>query len=170
MNDWPQWAGDLPTWITTIAIGLAALQLFTERKKRAAEEARESKAQASELTSWTVSDPDTKTYGVVFSNSSRSTFHDVLITAKIHGDVKPPIKLTVLPPGVFFVQHSSGSGAGSDNPSSSYVWAFPIDSASYAGWLRPYMNSAKYQVMGMTFKDNLKQSWATDSEASLIRA
>jgi hypothetical protein len=165
MSEWPQWAGDLPTWITTIAIGLAAFQLFAERKKRAAEETRESKAQASELTAWAVSDPDPRVYGVVVSNTSRSTFHDVEISAKIHDRVTSrPIRLTVLPPGTFFVQFN-----GDAKLADSYIWAFPIDSDSYDGWLRPYMNSPKYQVTGMTFKDNLKQSWTTDAQALLAK-
>jgi hypothetical protein len=169
MDEWPQWAGDIPTWITTAAIALAALQLFAERKKRAAEEVRESKSQASELTSWTVSDGGTKNFGLVVSNTSRSTFHNVEITVQLHDQlIKTPVRLTVLPPGTFYIRYSGDDPRGRDN-SRPFAWEFPIDANSYDGWLRPYMNSPKYQVLKMAFKDNLKQAWHTDAQALLTK-
>jgi len=160
MNEWPLWAGDLPTWITTVAIGLAAVQLLSEHRKRALEAVRDSKAQASELTAWTVSDPDAKPriYGVMVSNSSRSMFHDVAIYAVMHEkSADRPICLTVLPPGEYFVAFPGGD----------YTWAFPVPMKP--GTLRPYMNTPKYKVTGMTFKDNLNQSWATNEHALLTQ-
>lgn len=161
MNEWPLWAGDLPTWITTVAIGLAAVQLLSEHRKRAAEAARESKAQASELTAWTVSDPDAtpKVYGVMVSNSSLSMFHDVKISAVMHEkSIDRPISLTVLPSGDYFVALPSGGN---------YSWSFPF--AMVPGTMRPYMNTSKYKVTGMTFKDNLDQAWATNEHALLTQ-
>ncbi|KGJ75409.1 hypothetical protein GY21_09815 [Cryobacterium roopkundense] len=163
MAEWPLWAGDLPTWITTAAIGLAAVQLLLDRRKRAAEQVRESKAQASGLTAWTVSNPDAtpRVYGVMVSNTSGSMFHDVAISAVMHEKpVDRPIALTVLPPGEYFVA-SPGT--------SNFTWDFPVAVKSDDKSLRPYMNTSKYQVTGMTFTDNLNQSWSTNEHALLTK-
>jgi len=168
MDEWPRWAGDLPTWITTAAIALAAIQIFAERKKRAAEETRESKSQASELTAWAVSDPKNAMYGIVFSNTSRSTFHDVEIVAMIHGEILAPVQLRILPPGSFFVRLAKKDA--SEPGKTSRLWDYPIDTSEYQGELRPYMNTDRYQVMSMSFRDNLKQSWETDAQALLTRS
>ncbi|WP_157127134.1 hypothetical protein [Cnuibacter physcomitrellae] len=44
--DAQQWWGDLPTWITTAAVAIAVLQFMADRRRRRAEEDRESKVQA----------------------------------------------------------------------------------------------------------------------------
>jgi hypothetical protein len=159
-----QWLGDLPTWITTLAIALAAAQFWADRKRRAAEEARESKAQATGLTAWTVSDihtSDPKVLGVVASNSSGSTFHDVTIKVKIDGaTVLRPISLKILPPGTYFVAYA---------PKSTYSWAFPVAVHAHKGVLQPYMNTDAYQIESMHFADNLNQRWSTDARAVLER-
>ncbi|MDN4641127.1 hypothetical protein QCD70_12785 [Agreia sp. PsM10] len=157
-----QWLGDLPTWITTLAIALAAAQFLTDRKRRAAEEARESKAQATGLTAWTVSDIEThdpKVLGVVVSNSSGSTFHDVVITVKIDGSRVPrPISLKILPPGTYFVAYA---------PKAKFVWEFALPIEACSGVLQPYMNTDGYQIESIDFADNLNQRWSTDARAVL---
>jgi hypothetical protein len=157
-----QWFGDLPTWITTLAIVLAAAQFLLDRKRRAAEEARESKAQATGLTAWTVSDIETrdpKVLGVVVSNSSGSTFHDVAITVKIDkATVARPISLKILPPGSYFVAFT---------PKGKFVWDFPLPLEACAGVLQPYMNTDDYQIVSIDFADNLNQRWSTDARAVL---
>lgn len=159
---WPSWLGDIPTWITTAAVAVAAGQFFVDRKRRAAEENREAKAQATQLTAWAVTDADAKprVYGVVVSNTSGSTFHDVVVEARMH-DAKTmrPIELAILPPGDYFIEYN-----GKD---AEYTWAFAVSSDSYNGWLRPYMKSRKYMVVGLTFADNLNQRWSTNEYAVL---
>jgi hypothetical protein len=161
---WQSWFGDIPTWITTIAVALAVGQFFADRKRRAAEENREAKAQATGLTAWAVTDVDAqpRTYGVIVSNTSGSTFHDVAITARMHDLPSPrPIELAILPPGDYFVEYYG--------PDQKYVWEFAIAVDAYNGWLRPYMKSPKYRVNGISFADNLNQRWTTNEHAVLTR-
>lgn len=163
MSTVPTWLGDLPTWITTLAIAIAAAQFVFERRRRRAEENRESKAQASELIAWTVTDvKPPRVYGVVVSNSSRSAFHDVTITLRLHGsETERPIQLDILPPGTYFVRHN-GHGA-------THTWDFAVDASSYAGWLRPYMKSDKYRVTSIEFSDNLEQQWRASEHLVLTK-
>lgn len=164
MPGWPLWLGDLPTWITTLAVGVAVAHFLIDRKRRAAEEERESKAQATGLSAWTVTDVDAKprrTYGVVIANTSASTFHDVRIHTRLHRREPAPIRLDVLPPGTYFIQHNGESAE--------HVWEFAVHEKSYGGWLRPYMKSGDYRVTSIDFSDNLDQSWRADQNAVLTR-
>ena len=162
--DQTQWLGDLPTWITTAAIVIAALQYFNDRKRRAAEESRESKAQATGLTAWTASDvskPELtqKPLGVVISNTSGSTFHDIEITVKFDNkQTARPIRLEIMPPGQYFVAYT---------PQKKFHWQFPRLVERHEGELQPYMNTSEYQIMSMSFADNLNQHWSTDARAVL---
>lgn len=175
-------AGDVPTWITTVAVVLAAGQFLIDRKRRAAEEEREAKAQATRLVAWAVTDYDSKprVYGVIASNTSGSTFHNVCVTTHMHGDVTAfPINLDIVPPGQlnwpptgrsdwpltpgeFFVRLN--------DPREQSTWQFSVSMASYAGHLRPYMKSANYRVIGIEFSDNLNQRWSTNEHAVVARA
>ena len=163
--DQTQWWGDLPSWITTAAIAIAALQYFNDRKRRAAEESRESKAQATGLTAWTVSDvikpePKPKPLGVVISNTSGSTFHDIEITVKIGGkQTVAPINLEIMPPGQYFIAYTPRS--------EDRLWQFARIVERYEGELQPYMNTSGFQIMSMSFADNLNQRWSTDARAVL---
>jgi len=160
--DQTQWWGDLPTWITTVAIVIAALQFFNDRKRRAAEESRESKAQATGLTAWTVSDvakPKPKPLGVVVSNTSGSTFHDIEIAVKFADkQTERPIRLKILPPGQYFIAYT---------PHGQHLWGFAKLLEHCEGELQPYMNTSEYQIMSMGFADNLNQRWSTDAHAVL---
>lgn len=163
MTDWPAWLGDLPTWITTVAIGFAAGQFFIERKRRRAEEDREAKAQASQLTAWAVTDAESKprVYGVIVANTSNSTFHDVCIAVTMHGESTRPIDLGLLPPGDFFIEFNG--------PAAQYAWSFAVPTESYRGRLRPYMQSRQYRVDRVDFADNLNQRWSTNEHAVLTQ-
>ena len=159
--DFPPWLGDLPTWITTVAVLIAAGQYLGERRRRREEADREARAQATHLTAWTVTDVgEERAYGVRLSNTSGSTFHDVQIDAVIHGEqAARPIELTVVPPGDYFVRFN-----GNDT---TYTWNFAQELGEYGGWLRPYMKSDKYRVTGLRFSDNLNQNWVTDDRSVL---
>lgn len=163
MNTSASWWGDLPTWITTLAIAIAAAQFVVERRRRRAEENRESKAQASGLIAWTVTDVEPpRVYGVVVANSSPSAFHDVTITVRLHGaETERPIQLDILPPGTYFVRHN-GHGA-------QHTWDFAVAASSHSGWLRPYMKSDKYRVTSIEFSDNLEQQWRASEHLVLER-
>ncbi|MDP9904545.1 hypothetical protein [Arthrobacter bambusae] len=159
MNDLPNWLGDLPTWITTAAIGIAALQYRSERRRRSAEEDRESKAQASRLCAWVAHDKTSEggygKRGIVIANTSGSTFHDVTIEAQIHKN-KPVsvLNLVMLPPGHYYAEHQGDVAA--------YQWAFPDPIEPSGSQLRPYMKSSDYLVKRIDFRDALGQQWRTD--------
>ncbi|GAB3623807.1 hypothetical protein GCM10027418_18910 [Mariniluteicoccus endophyticus] len=160
--DWPNWMGDLPTWITTLAVVVAAGQFLTDRNRRQAERDREAKAQASRLTAWAVTDPDPehRRYGVMLSNTSGSTFHDVEVRVRMHGaETERPLRLNILPPGSFCALLNP--------PGSPFVWDFADSPECHHGHLRPYMKSDKYQILAVCFTDNLGQRWATDHRAVL---
>lgn len=162
---WPQWLGDIPTWLTTLAVVIAAASYLSEHKRRKAEEDRESKAQATQLSAWTVTDVETdpRVYGVVIDNISGSTFHDIQIDVVIHDKAtRVPIRLSTLPPGRYFVKY--------DADNAPYYWDFAIDAASYReGYLRPYTKTEKYKIEALYFSDNLNQRWVADSHAVLSR-
>ncbi len=158
---WPTWAGDIPTWITTAAVGFAGAQLLVDRRRRAAEENREAKAQASKLSAWAVSDRNAEplTFGVVVSNRSVSTFHNVSIVAKIHKKkVGGDIHFEVLPPGEFFVEFANGE------------WEFAVEASEHGRTLRPYTRTEGYRVLSIHFTDNLDQRWSADAHMVLRRA
>lgn len=152
--------GDVPTWITTLAVLLAVVQYLGERKRRRSESDREAREQATNLTVWTVTVMGTdRRYGVRISNTSGSTFHDVRIHALIHGEARRPIKLLIVPPGDHFVPFN-----GNDHD---YTWDLARDVAEEDSDLRPYMQSDKYRVTSVQFRDNVGQQWATDDRAVL---
>ncbi|SMG24986.1 hypothetical protein [Agreia pratensis] len=162
--DQNQWLGDLPTWITAGAVIFAALQFLADKKLRMTEEARESKAQATGLTAWTVSDitKTPKPLGAVVSNTSGSTFHDIELTVQFGGrQTDRPIRLEILPPGRYFIAY---------DPHGQFLWKFPVGVEHYDGKLQPYMNAAGFQIVSMRFADNLNQRWSTDAHAVLTSA
>lgn len=158
------WLGDLPTWITTLAIAVAAAQFSVESKRRKSEENREAKAQAAQLAAWAVTDVESepRVFGVVVSNSSLSTFHDVKIAVQLHNAaVKRDIELDILPPGDYFLKFNGAEAK--------FVWDFAIALGGYGGELRPYMKSEGYSVRSMSFADSLDQAWIANEHAVLTR-
>ena len=141
---------------------MAALQYFNERERRRAEEQREAKAQASKLTAWVaihfIGDAR-QSYGVVISNTSGSTFHDVTVSVLIHGIRARAITLAILPPGFYYVRHIGGD--------EKFEWDFPAPVEGQKGTLRPYMKSDRYQLKQIEFADNLNQHWVSNSYAVL---
>lgn|GEM_PF-3115684 len=159
---WPEWAGDIPTWVTTAAVGFAGAQLMVDRRRRRAEENREAKAQASKLSAWAVSDRGASplVYGVVVSNRSGSTFHEVTVIAKIHKkQASNAIHFAVLPPGDFFVEYLKDG-----------EWEFAIEASEHCRNLRPYTRTEGYRVLSIAFTDNLEQRWSADAHMVLQRA
>lgn len=156
--------GDLPTWVTTVAVLFAAVQYFGERARRREEAEREARAQATQFTVWAVSTPEKpRRYGVRVLNTSGSTFHDVHIKATMHTKkARRPIDMTIVPPGDFFVDF-----AGNEEE---YTWHFPRDVGEIAGTLRPYMKTDDYRVHEVRFRDNVGVEWSTDDRAVLTSA
>lgn len=164
MSDWPNWLGDLPSWVTTATIAIAALHYRNERGRRRAEEERDSKEQASKLCAWVAFDKASEgshgKRGVVIANSSGSTFHNVTIQVQIHKN-RPitTLHLLVLPPGSYYAEHQ---GEGKEFP-----WAFPDPIGPTDPRLRPYMKSPDYLIRSIDFHDALGQRWQTDERSVL---
>lgn len=157
------WLGDLPTWITTLAIVIAVLQFAMDRSRRKEEQERERREQARQLTTWVATYPKSpREYMIILSNTSGSTFHDVSVSAVIHGEKVAPLNLNILPPGEFFVQY---------DPENNYTWRFAqsVDACTFDE-LRPYMKSNKYRIISADFTDNADVRWHTDDRARLTEA
>jgi hypothetical protein len=160
--DYPNWLGDIPTWITTLAIAFGGYQLLIDRKRRAAEEDRLAKSQARKISAWAVTDvaSEPRQYGIVVSNRSDSTFHRVVVSTLMHGKDHSanPVIFTVLPPGDHYVQLISDK------------WDFAIHVDEYEGHLRPYTRTPRYEITGLQFTDNLSQRWNADHNMVLSRS
>lgn len=160
MNDF---LGDIPTWITTVAVAVALAQYVADRSRRRRAFDREERAQATGLAAWTITDPDpaNRGYGVFVRNESGSAFHDVEIRVMLHGqEIDPPVRLTVVPPGEYVVWKLTNER---------HAWSYPKLPSEEGRVLRPYMNSPKYGVLAMKFADNVNQCWQTDQHAVLSR-
>ena len=155
------WLELIPAWITTLAVGVAAYQLSIDRRRRATEEDRESKSQARRISAWAASERGVDgrgvSFGIVISNRSDSTFHDVQISSRMHKTERPDLHLTVLPPGEFYVQLRGDE------------WEYALATAEYGKFLRPYTGTQHYKVLAIKFTDNLNQKWGADEHMVLVR-
>ncbi|PPG31250.1 hypothetical protein C5B97_05805 [Pseudoclavibacter sp. RFBB5] len=156
--------GDLPTWITTVAVGLAVWQFWHERQRRRAEVDLDRRAQPSRLTTWVVARIGDQPYpisrGVVVNNHSGTSFNSVQISVKFDNQEMKPINISVLPPGEFFVEFDANSKR----------WNFAErceDAKADGTWLRPVMQTEKYTVESVEFSDNKAQRWRTNDRAIL---
>lgn len=157
--DW-SFVGDLPAWITAAAVIFAGSQYLIERDRRRDEQDRAERMQASQLSAWPVSNRHSQplAYGVLISNRSTSTFHDVVVEAVLFGNRQQKLALKVLPPGDYFV------------PIKDSEWDFPLSTAEYGGHLRPYTRTDRYFIASMAFTDNRGRIWHTDRRMLLTSA
>lgn len=156
-----EWLGDIPTWITALAVVFAIAQYRADRDDRRRAREREERAQATGLTVWPVTDPTEgdRHYGLVLSNTSGSMFHDLRIETTMHDKPAPSLRLRVLPPGEYVAVYTN-----------EYQWKYPEPVADCTFPLRPYMNSPKYRVRSVVFTDNHQQPWRIDEHTVLSKA
>lgn len=161
MSTWPAWLGDLPTWFASIAVVFAACHYSAERRRHRADSERETRAQASHLAAWAVTDADKpRRYGVRVVNTSGSPFYDVEVDALLHGKTVPsPHRLNVLPPGDYFIELVGSDGR--------FSWTFACRTDEHPGTLRPYMQSPRYRVTGVRFTDGAGLRWVLEDGARL---
>ncbi|MGD8166689.1 hypothetical protein ACEXOS_005660 [Herbiconiux sp. P16] len=159
MSVWPVWLGDLPAWITTITVIIAARQYIGERRKRRDEAEREARAQATRLAAWMVTDaPRNGAWGVRVLNTSGSTFHDVEIEAQKFGaPIRDLIELRIVPPGDLFVKLKPDGES----------WEYPMNAEECVRPLRPLARAERWTVTRMRFSDDRNQVWTTDDCAVL---
>lgn len=145
-----EWVGALAACLTAVAAVFAAFQYRLERGRRRDELDRAAKDQALGFSAWAVSDRRSPLkYGVVASNRSRSTFHDVRIDAVLFGEQLPKVELNVLPPGDFFIEFNQDA----------WEWEFAVSCAEHGGHLRPYTRTGRYRVRSVNFMDNCEATW-----------
>ncbi|QAY64073.1 hypothetical protein ET495_13540 [Xylanimonas allomyrinae] len=153
--------------MTTAAVFFAGGQLVLDRRRRETEEDRASKHQASKLSAWAVSDRQSQplAFGVVVSNRSDSTFHNVAVDAFIHHKQCTQISLTVLPPGEYFVELDQKNSADHRN----WAWEYAVEQREHGRSLRAYTGTEGYSVLSIAFTDNLDQRWRADKHMVLRR-
>lgn len=164
--------GDIPTWITAaVAVVAAVVGLGQYRDQVAVSKEnaeRERRAQASQLVAWLVveeqsglndpaASPPAPRWGLLLRNSSELTFSNVRVETNF-GEHKAIAKVVTLPPGDIFLPR----GRKTDR----YDFGFPEFVANVADDFKP-VNSAKYMVNGLTFRDNQGQHWAISAEGLL---
>ncbi|MCD5348447.1 hypothetical protein [Agromyces sp. S2-1-8] len=151
LDNLAEWIGALAACLTAVAVVFAAFQYRLDRSRRRDELDRAAKEQAMRFAAWVVSDRrPPKQYGVVASNQSRSTFHNVRIDAVLFGESLPEIELNVLPPGDFFVALDQKTRE----------WRYAVACAEHGGHLRPYTRTGRYKVRSVSFMDNREATWS----------
>lgn len=163
LDEWVREFGDPLAWITTAAVLIAAGQYLGDRRKRRDESEREARSQATRLMAWAVTDAQKKVWGIRILNDSGSTFHDVVIDARmLNLHPKLPITMRIVPPGDYLVQPKRWSPE--------IMWDFPGTTAECPVSLRPLASTEKFGVDRIRFSDNRGQTWITDDRATLRRA
>lgn len=154
--------GDIPTWITTLAVGFGAYQLFQDRQARQRQAEAEARAQASAISAWAGSfrapEGQSNEYGFVIANDSGLPLRDVQVDATLHGRTPKAADIMVLPAGHFFVELVAND-----------EWDFATSLAEYDRPVRPYTRTARYRVDAVRFTDALGCRWSLDEAGSLQR-
>lgn len=172
-----EFLGDLPTWITAIAVVFAFVQYRTDRDRRRdeldlkkREERREQEDLTRRLTAWMATNPrdgaqgeGRKQYVLVISNQSGSMFFDVRISAIVHrgSSAAEDLHLHKLPPGDYAVEY----GRQADG-STGWGWARSLEELGDQP-LRPLMQSPHYRVTAMRFTDSPGETWEVDDHGML---
>lgn len=170
--------GDLPTWITALAVLFVFFQYRTDRARRQdkveirkREERREREDLTRRLTAWIATNPRdgeavAKQYFLVISHRSGSMFFDVHITTLVDRDspTTDRVELNKLPPGQYVVEYERSADG-----TRKWGWAKSLEELPDTA-LRPLMQSPNYRVTGMEFTDALGERWQVDDQGVLISA
>lgn len=153
--------GDLPTWVTTLAVLFAAAQLRQSRIASKKESEREARAQADGVWAWAGScrteDGKASAYGVVITNSSPAPIRNVRVSLHLHGNALETELIRVLPPGEYFVERNGSN------------WGYPMTLEEFGATIRPYAQTERYMVHSTKFIDAVGTSWNYLSESGLQR-
>ena len=160
MIDW----GDVPTWITTLAVGFGAAQLYQDRQSRRQRADDDARRQAQQIAAWAGSyvpggegDERESAYGVVLLNDSGLPVRRVEVEAMIHDVARRTLDLRILPPGQFFVAVKPND-----------TWAFAVPVADYPHPIRPLTRTARYLVTEMRLTDAAGRLWRYDADGRLV--
>lgn len=159
MSNW----GDVPTWITTIAVGFGAVQLYQDRQSRQRQAELEARSQAGAVSAWAGSlratSNQAQEYGFVIANDSGLPIRDVSVEATLHGSTPAKVDIVVLPAGRYFVKHLGEN-----------KWDYPAVLEEFDRYVRPYTRTGRYRVNGVTFTDSSGTNWSIDAQGALSRA
>lgn len=165
--------GDLPTWLTTLAIIFAGIQLWHERKDRQARAAREQheremeiREQAATVAAWPSKVPSADVgtkgkfcFGVLLLNQSGLPIRNMRVVATLFGnDSLPPLTITILPPGAFFVGFDRAEG-----------WDFARSSDDFETFPIPLTGAREenYKVDEISFRDVNQRRWQINRDGLL---
>lgn len=170
-----------PEWISALAAlgalgaaiwaGITATRVYrleTEREQRAA---RQRERHAAELVAaWTGEhvyrrpgdDPDSSARsrrGVVLSNLGQGPVFEVVVeSTDPEGTSAPPLELSLIPPGRYFVpRHGVG-------------WGLPAALELVDGDVVPVMRRSTWAVTAMRFADGASRRWVRDDKGNLSPA
>ena len=167
-------------WLTAVtsvfALGAAFWAALTARGVYRIEQARDDKAreqaeraQATRVFGWVAVAVDPASgevvgRGMVIVNLSDAPVYSVEIFAtRQDGQPEPRLRLTILPPGTFYVERREADR---------YHWGFPdeIEQLRQDWLIRPIMKKPTWQVSAMTYTDASERQWRRDGRGVLLRA
>jgi len=163
---------DIVTALTAIGALIAATigarhagRLFSvEAKRDEAAAIRERQGQASHVFAWVASRivaDKPEAFGAVVVNSSEQAIYDVTVRVTgAEGDERPPIALTILPPGAYYLEESTKA----------YGWEFASRLRSFEEEIRPVTKSKKRTIAGIRFRDSSNLIWTRDKTGVLAGA
>ena len=103
-------------------------------------------------------DPAKPVFGVIICNSSDEVVYDVRVDAVGAGGRElPPIALTMVPPGTYFIAEKAGP----------YGWDFASGTSRYGEDVRPVTKSKDRRIASLTFRDASNLRWVR-TESGLL--
>jgi len=154
--------GDVPTWITTLAVGFGAVQLFQDRQGRKRQAELDARTQAGAVSAWAGSlratPSQAQEYGLVIANDSGLPIRDVSVDATLHGKPQTKVDIVVLPAGRYFVTLEKDA-----------KWDYPAVLEEFDRYVRPYTRTERYRVDEITFTDTFGSRWSIDARGRLQR-
>lgn len=159
------WYGDIPGWLTSATVLFAALQYLQSVGVRREEADAKRREHANALIAYLVTpDPNAspRTYGVVLTNASDAPFHDVQVSADVHGASQPSLKLELLTPGTHYVQLLVEE----KKPAR---WAFPVQNVD-PNSLQQYLSTNRYGIREIRLKDRNGLAWLANGRGALAPA
>ena len=119
---------------------------------------RDRQEQASKVFAWTaVRVKDGDHYGAVVTNSSDQAIYRVIaVVTNSAGQPRTPIRLSVLPPGPYFLEEND-----------TYGWEFSRRLRTFEEEIRPVNKAKRRVVVSLCFRDSHNEWWWRDRDGVL---
>ncbi len=161
--DWVTAATTLGALIAAVWAAITARNLYrveSARDRIAAEQAR--RMQAEGVAAWCAtkvgSDRKPESYGIVVHNASSSVIYDVVIGARFKSGLQDGPRLTMLPPGAYYIESTPGDR---------YPWAFAVEVSAIPNEIQPVTKSADMAIEKLAFRDSADRTWARERSGTL---